>query len=186
MTDLNLGISTNVSIDKDLLVKGNLTISGILQSPLTNLLSISTANALTRNETTLPSSFTNSSLTTLGNLNGMVSTTGSFSSSNSFNSFDPNNVPIKLTGAGRPFYFNRRTSYDDEYNCLDFMGWNYGNPYTTIATFGYLRDHVGIGMTNPSSQLSVKEDCTIGTDLGVSRNITISGHTISISKLINY
>ena len=40
-TDLNLGVSTNVSVDKDLLIKGILTISGTLQSPSTNLLTIS-------------------------------------------------------------------------------------------------------------------------------------------------
>ena len=44
-----------------------LSISGVLQSPLTSLLGVSVGNSLTRNETTLPSSFTSSSLNNFTN-----------------------------------------------------------------------------------------------------------------------
>ena len=38
-----------------------------------------------------------------------------------YNSFDPNICPLVLSKNNRPFYFNRRTSADDNYNCLDFI-----------------------------------------------------------------
>jgi hypothetical protein len=68
-------------------ISSNLTVSGVLQSPLTSLLGVSIGvidlykgnmlgtsmpQYLTRNETTLPSSFVSSSLTTLGTLSSLV------------------------------------------------------------------------------------------------------------------
>ena len=66
---LNIGGLLNVS--GNVLNKNNLTISGTLQSPLTNLLSVSVGNSLTRNETTLPSNFINSSLISVGTLTSL-------------------------------------------------------------------------------------------------------------------
>ena len=131
---------------------------------------------LTRNETTLPSSFINSSLTTLGNLNTLVSVTANFTQSSSYNTFNPNISPLVFGLGNRPFYFNRRTSADSEYNCLDFLSWNTTNPYTTIATFGYMLNRTGLGgVTQPGFTLEVGGDGRFNTDLGVSRNLTISG-----------
>ncbi len=77
------------------IMNNNLTVSGTLQSPLTSLLSVSsgiidgrvgtiigvsTPQFLTRNETTLPSSFTSSSLTSLGTLTGNLTISGTLQS----------------------------------------------------------------------------------------------------------
>ena len=75
------------------IINNNLTISGTLQSPMTSLLSVSSniidgkvgtiigvsiPQFLTRNETTLPSSFINSSLTSLGTIIDFNATRGAF------------------------------------------------------------------------------------------------------------
>ena len=67
----NLNIGGLLNVSGNVLNKSNLTISGTLQSPLTNLLSVSVGNSLTRNETTLPSNFINSSLISVGTLTSL-------------------------------------------------------------------------------------------------------------------
>ena len=102
------------------------------------LVGVSLPNYLVKTDITLPSTFTNSSLTSLGNLNNLVSVSGNFTNIGGYNSFNKNITPIVISNGNRPFYFNRRTSADDEYNCLDFMSWNNSNIYTHVATFGYI------------------------------------------------
>ena len=118
----------------------------------------------------------NSSLTTLGTLSNLVATSGNFSNAGGYNSFNPNLSPMVFGLGNRPFYFNRRTSYDNENNCLDFLSWNLNNPYTTIATFGYSLNRTGLGgVTQPGYTLEVGGNGRFNTDLGVSRNLTVSG-----------
>ena len=84
----------NLDVNGTGLIRSNLTISGTLQSFQTSLLATSSSvidgkvgtiigvsipQFITRNETTLPSSFTHSSLTSLGTLSSLsVSGTGNF------------------------------------------------------------------------------------------------------------
>ena len=50
------------------------------------------------------------------------------------------------------------------------------NPYTTIATFGYALNRTGLGgVTQPGYTLEVGGNGRFNTDLGVSRNLTVSG-----------
>ena len=50
------------------------------------------------------------------------------------------------------------------------------NPYTPIATFGYALNRTGLGgVTQPGYTLEVGGDGRFNTDLGVSRNLTVSG-----------
>ena len=158
------------------LVPGNLTVSGVLQSPLTSLIGVSIGTALTRGEKVLPNTFVNSSLTTLGTLSNLVAVSGNFTGAGGYNSFNTNLCPMVFGLGNRPFYFNRRTSADSEYNCLDFLSWNTTNPYTPIATFGYAMNRTGLGgVTQPGYTLEVGGDGRFNTDLGVSRNLTVSG-----------
>ena len=56
------------------------------------------------------------------------------------------------------------------------MSWNTTNPYTTIATFGYTMNRTGLGgVTQPGYTLEVGGNGRFNTDLGVSRNLTVSG-----------
>ena len=54
-----------------LLLPYNLTISGTLQSPITSLLAVSMGNYIPNTNTTLPSSFTSSSLTSVGTITSL-------------------------------------------------------------------------------------------------------------------
>ena len=83
-----------------------------------------TGNYLPNTNTTLPSSFLNSSLTSVGILNNLVSVSANLTNIGGYNSFNKNISPLVFSYGNRPFYFNRRTSADDEYNCMDFMSWN--------------------------------------------------------------
>ena len=127
--------------DARVLVPGNLTVSGVVQSPLTNLIGSSCANYQSKNDLTI-------SYNTL-NGNGI----------GGYNSFDPNVCPLVLSKNNRPFYFNRRTSADAQYNCLDFMSWNSNNPYTHVATFGYNTNYMGLGTTQPSAMFHATGSC---------------------------
>ena len=68
---ISVGTLTSLNITGNTINNGNLTISGTLQSPMTSLLSVSVVNSLTRNETTLPSNFINSSLISVGTLTSL-------------------------------------------------------------------------------------------------------------------
>ena len=68
---ISVGTLTSLNINGNTINNGNLTISGTLQSPITSLLSVSVVNSLTRNETTLPSNFINSSLISVGTLTSL-------------------------------------------------------------------------------------------------------------------
>ena len=68
---ISVGTLTSLNITGNTINNGNLTISGTLQSPMTSLLSVSVGNSLTRNETTLPSNFINSSLISVGTLTSL-------------------------------------------------------------------------------------------------------------------
>ena len=68
---ISVGKLTSLNINGNTINNGNLTISGALQSPMTSLLSVSVGNSLTRNETTLPSNFINSSLISVGTLTSL-------------------------------------------------------------------------------------------------------------------
>ena len=128
----------------------------------------SIGNYLSRNETTLPSTFLNSSLTSVGTLNNLISVSGNFTNIGGYNSFNKNITPIVISNGNRPFYFNRRTSADDEYNCLDFMSWNGVNIYTHVATFGYAMNRMGLGTTQPQAMIHATGSAIIGTNLTVS------------------
>ena len=106
----------------------------------------------------------------ISNLNSTLVTAekGDFTTVGGYNSFDPTICPITIRSAGRPFYFNRRTSLDSTANCLDFLSWNQSNPYTHIMTLGYAMNRVGIaGITSPAYTLEVGGNGRFNTDLGV-------------------
>ena len=84
--------------------------------------------------------------------------------------------PLVFGLGNRPFYFNRRTSADNEYNCMDFMSWNVGNPYTHVATFGYAIIEWVLGQRMPTKMLHVSQDGLFGTNLTVSGTLQSSNY----------
>ena len=181
----------------------NLSVSGVLQNPLTSLLSVSSSN-LEKNKMnkTLVGVSVNNLINTIGGLGIIVigssiasletnkmdrgligSSCANYQSRNDlmisyttlngngiggYNSFDPNICPLVLSKNNRPFYFNRRISADDNYNCLDFMSWNNGNPYMHVATFGFNGNCMGLGTTTPGAMFHATGSAIVGTNLTVS------------------
>ena len=127
------------------------------------LIGVTTPNYLQRNEIVLPSTFTNSSLTSVGTLGTLLCVTGKFNSTGGFSNFNYNTAPLVL-GDTRPTYFMKRNSADDQYNTLDIYNWNSIYTSAHLITLGYNTNCVGIaGITAPNYKLDVRGDCNVSS-----------------------
>ena len=199
---------TNLGITGNQVNSGNLTISGILQSPLTSLIGVSVGvidlykgtmlstsmpQYLTRNETTLPSSFISSSLTSLGTLSslvvsgnltvsGYVSTVntndnvafGGLSNSNNYIQFISNGVPdnsfyIGKIGADMVLSTSGALIFKKyggtENSRIDTSGnWIKNNNLTVSGVFqSPLTSLIGVSIANLTTNAGVISSSTWGT-----------------------
>lgn len=129
---------------------------------------MSTAQSLTKIKRFYQILFVNSGLTSVGTLNYLISTSANLNNIGGYNCFNKNTTPLVFSLENRPFYFNKRTSLDDEYYCLDYMEWNNTKPYAHVATFGYMQNRMGLGTTMPQAIIHATGSGIICTNLTVS------------------